>query len=152
MLSLKENYDRLAVFYKSVKDKTIFAPEQSQEISVQHCLDDLGISLLSELDVFAFVYRHGASLTSSDQMAGLLGYERAVIYSVLDRLQHSHLIERSRLNRGIHLYRILASTDEVRRHSIQCLISLSETRSGRLFLAKQPTRAVCPKGFLCRRY
>ena len=36
----------------------------------------VGISLLSEWDVLVFVYRHGASLTSAEQIARLIGYEK----------------------------------------------------------------------------
>jgi DNA-binding MarR family transcriptional regulator len=55
----------------------------------------LGISLLTDWDLLAFVYRHGASLTSTDQIARLIGYESAVVGAALDRLERDKLIERS---------------------------------------------------------
>lgn len=43
------------------------------ELSVQNCLDGMGISLLSERDDIDFRVPHGASLTSADQIARLIG-------------------------------------------------------------------------------
>jgi DNA-binding MarR family transcriptional regulator len=97
----------------------------------------MGISLLSEWDVFAFVYRHGASLASSDQIACLIGYESTVVRAALDRLESENLIERSRPSKGVRFYRILASTDAERQRRLQQIVSLSETRAGRLLLAKR---------------
>jgi DNA-binding MarR family transcriptional regulator len=107
------------------------------ELSVQNCLDGVGISLLSEWDVLIFVYRHGASLTSVDQIARLIGYERRVVSDVLDRLEREKLIERSRLSQGVCFYRILASMDARHRLCLQQLICLSESRAGRLQLAER---------------
>jgi DNA-binding MarR family transcriptional regulator len=107
------------------------------EPSVQSCLDSMGISLLSEWDVLAFVHRHGASLASSDQIALLIGYESTVVGAALERLESEKLIERSRPSQGVRFYRILASTDAGRQRCLQQIVSLSETRAGRLLLTKQ---------------
>jgi DNA-binding MarR family transcriptional regulator len=107
------------------------------ESTVQTSLDSMGISLLSEWDVLAFVYRHGASLASSDQIARLIGYESTVVRAALDRLESENLIERSRLSKGVRFYRILASTDAGRQRRLKQIVSLSETRVGRLLLAKR---------------
>jgi DNA-binding MarR family transcriptional regulator len=109
--------------------------EKPMEPSVQNCLHGVGISLLSELDVLIFVYRHRASLTSADQIARLIGYESKVVSDVLDRLERKKLIERSRPSQGVCFYRILASMDAGHRCCLQQIISLSETRAGRLQLA-----------------
>jgi DNA-binding MarR family transcriptional regulator len=61
--------------------------ENNPELSVQSCLEGIGIFLLSDWDVLVFVYRHGASLTSTDQIARLLGYQSAVVGGALDRLE-----------------------------------------------------------------
>jgi DNA-binding MarR family transcriptional regulator len=100
-------------------------------------LDTLGISLLSEWDVLAFVYRHGASLASSDQIARLIGYESTVVRAALDRLESENLIERSRPSKGVRFCRILASADAGRQRCLQQMVSLLETRVGRLLLAKR---------------
>jgi DNA-binding MarR family transcriptional regulator len=97
----------------------------------------MGISLLSEWDVLAFVYRHGASLTNSDQIARLIGYESTIVRAALDRLESKNLIERSRPSQGVRFYRILASTDAGRQRCLQQIVSLSETRAGRLLLARR---------------
>jgi DNA-binding MarR family transcriptional regulator len=107
------------------------------ESAVQSCLDTMGISLLSEWDVLAFVYRHGASLASSDQIARLIGYESTVVRAALDRLESENLIERSRSSKGVRFYRILGSADAGRQPRLRQMISLSETRVGRLLLAKR---------------
>src|ERR1700732_732515 len=107
------------------------------ESPVQSCLDSMGISLLSEWDVLAFVYRPGASLTNSDQIARLIGYESTVVRAALDRLESENLIERSRPSNGVRFYRLLASTDAGRQRCLRQVVSLSETRAGRLLLAKR---------------
>jgi DNA-binding MarR family transcriptional regulator len=107
------------------------------EFAVQSCLESIGISLLCDLDVLAFVYRHGASLTSADQIARLIGYKSAVVSGALDRLEREKLIERSQPSQGVRFYRILASTDAARQGCVQQLVNLSRTRAGRVLLAKQ---------------
>ncbi len=123
-----------------VEANLITEPEQTLELTVQTCLLGVGITLLSEWDVLAFVYRHGASLTSADQIARLIGYEKTVVGGALDRLERQKLIERSRPSHGVHevrFYRISASADAEHRRCIQQLFSLSESRAGRLLLEKR---------------
>jgi DNA-binding MarR family transcriptional regulator len=115
----------------------IIEGEKPVERTVQSCLESIGISLLCELDVLDFVYRHGVSLTSTDQIARLIGYESAVVSGALDRLEREKLIERSPASRGVAFYRILASTDAARQGCVQQLVKLSRTRGGRVLLAKQ---------------
>jgi DNA-binding MarR family transcriptional regulator len=111
----------------------IIEREKPMELSVQNCLDDLGISLLSEWDILIFVYRHGASLTNADHIARLSGHESKVVSNVLDRLVREKLIERSRPSQGVYFYRIHAGY----RRCLQQIISLSESRTGRLQLAER---------------
>jgi DNA-binding GntR family transcriptional regulator len=106
--------------------------EELLERSVQSCLE----SLLCEWDVLVFVYRHGASLASTGQIARLIGYENTVVGDALERLEREKLIERSRPSRGAHLCRIPVWTDAERWRSLQQLLSLSETRAGRLLLER----------------
>jgi DNA-binding MarR family transcriptional regulator len=126
----------------------IIEQEKTMDLSVQSCLESVGISLLTEWDLLAFVYRHGLSITSIGEIACLIGYESTVVNGALDQLERKKLIERSRLSQGVHVYRILAPTDAGRRHCLQQLISLSETRAGRLLLAKQlkPVRSESGRG------
>jgi DNA-binding MarR family transcriptional regulator len=107
------------------------------ESSVQSCVDGVGISLLCDWDIFAFVYRHIASLTSADQIARLVGYESKTVGAALDRLERKKLIERSRPSRGVRLYRVLSSQDVEHRRCLRQLVTLSESRAGRLELTKR---------------
>jgi DNA-binding MarR family transcriptional regulator len=94
----------------------------------------MGISLLSEWDMLAFVYRHGPCLNSTDQMARLIGYESEVVGAALDRLERNKLIERSEPRQGVRLHRL--STDSAHRRCLRQLVGLTETRAGRLLLTK----------------
>ena len=97
----------------------------------------MGISGPLDWDVFVFVYRHGVSLTSADQIAWLIGYENTAVDGALDRLERAKLIERSRSSQGIQFYRTLPSSDARYRCGLEQLIRLSQSRSGRLLLAKR---------------
>ena len=55
----------------------------------------------------------------------------------LDRLESQKLIERSRPSRGVRLYRVANSKDFQHQRCLQELLTLSESRAGRLELAKQ---------------
>jgi DNA-binding MarR family transcriptional regulator len=111
--------------------------ESAQELSLESCLRGAGVTLLSQWDVLAFLYRHGASLTTPDQIAHLTGYDTAVVSDVLDYLNRENLIQRSRPSAGVCLYRITSSMDTGRRHCFQQLVNLSESRAGRLLLAER---------------
>jgi len=112
--------------------------ENNLEHAIQSCLESMGISLLSEWDILAFVYRHGPSLTNTDQIARLIGYESTVVGAALDRLERAKLIERSRPSQGegVRLHRMRVSTDVRHRQCLQQFVSLSESRDGRLLLTK----------------
>jgi len=116
--------------------KFINEREQSLEVSVPSCLESVGISCLSEWDVLVFMYRHGTSLANADQIARLIGYEGAIVARTLDWLEREKFIERSRASRGVHFYQTVVSTDAGRQRCLLQLIRLSETRTGRLLLAK----------------
>ena len=107
------------------------------DLSLEHCLKSLGISLLSELDVLVFVYRRKTSLTSVKQIASLIGHDEAAVSSALGLLEREKLIEPSIASQGLRFYRILPQEDSGRQQCFRQLVSLSETRDGRLQLAKQ---------------
>jgi DNA-binding MarR family transcriptional regulator len=117
---------------KSVID----SKETSLEPSIQACLEDVGISLLSEWDMLAFVYRHDPTLTSTDQIALLSGYESAVVGIALDRLEREQLIERVGHPKGVRIHRMLASTNARHQRCLQRFVALSESRAARLVLKK----------------
>jgi DNA-binding MarR family transcriptional regulator len=98
---------------------------------------NVGITLLCDWDVFAFVYRHTTSLTAAEQIARLLGYESAVVGGALDRLESQKLINRSRPSRGVRFYRVTNSKDVEQQCCLRELVTLAESRAGRLELARQ---------------
>jgi DNA-binding MarR family transcriptional regulator len=100
-------------------------------------LKTLGIFLLSDWDVLAFIYRHGVSLANADQIARLLGYENTAVSGALDRLEAEKLIQRSRVSQGICVHRVLDPTNAERSHCLENLFSLSRSREGRLMMKKQ---------------
>jgi DNA-binding MarR family transcriptional regulator len=106
------------------------------DLSLEHCLKSLGISLLSELDVLIFVHRRKTSLTSVKQIASLIGHDQAAVSIALGLLEREKLIEPSIASQGLRFYRILPQEDGGRQQSFRRLVSLSETRAGRLQLTK----------------
>jgi DNA-binding MarR family transcriptional regulator len=115
-------------------DKLIINSETNSEVLSKSFLEHLGVALLSEWDLLAFVYRHGPTLTSTAQIARLIGYESTVVGAALDRLESHELIERVGPPEGTRLHRMVVSTDAEQRRCIRQFVSLSETRAGRLSL------------------
>jgi DNA-binding MarR family transcriptional regulator len=103
---------------------------------VQDYLKQVKISLLSECDILAFVYKHGPNLASTDQIARLIGYESAVVRAALDRLEHEEVIERVGSADGVRLHRLSRSKDAGRQEGLEQLLTLLQSRAGRLLLAK----------------
>jgi DNA-binding transcriptional MocR family regulator len=117
---------------KSILDRG----QRRWESSIHDCLAGLGISLLSEWDILAFVYRHSPTLTSTEQIAKLIGYESGAVGAALDRLEREKLIERVGPSQGVRLHRILPWTHVRHQRCLQRLVSPSESRAGRLLLKK----------------
>jgi DNA-binding MarR family transcriptional regulator len=105
-------------------------------LSAEHCLKSLGISQLSELDVLVFVHRRKTSLTNVKQIAWLIGHDQAAVSIALGQLEREMLIEPSIASQGLRFYRILPQEDGRRQQCFRELVSLSETRAGRLQLKK----------------
>jgi DNA-binding MarR family transcriptional regulator len=106
------------------------------DLSLEHCLKSLGISLLSELDVLVFIHRRKTSLTSVKQIASLIGHDQAAVSTALGQLEREKFIEPSIASQGLRFYRILPQGDSGRQQCFRQLVSLSETRAGRLQLRK----------------
>ena len=107
---------------------------ESTETIIQDCLKNLGISLLIEWDAAIFLYRHGTTLASAGQIARLLGYRKAEMGEALERLESIWLVRRSRSIQGVRMYQFTAPSDPSVRKCFQELISVAETRPGRLLL------------------
>lgn len=100
---------------------------------------DMGIRTLCEWDVAVFLYRHGTTLAGAAEIGRLAGYGKGAVVDALDRLESLGFIERSRLSGGVRLYRFKSSTGtapSAPRLSFEQLVSLAETRSGRLLVIK----------------
>ncbi len=102
---------------------------------VDRHLETLGICDLVEWDVLAFIYRHGTSLASAEQIARMLGYGKALVGAALDSLTSTGLLQRSRNSHGVRLYQSApAVPDAPRQRSLQELLKVAENRQGRLLL------------------
>ena len=99
-------------------------------------LKELGVSLLIEWDALAFLHRHAASLGTAAQIARLIGYDKSEIGAALQRLEGLGLIRRSRDSQGIRLYQFWAPSESSRHSGLLELMSLGESRTGRLLLVK----------------
>lgn len=109
-------------------------------------LETLRIDRLAQWDVLAFLYRHGASLASAQQIALLLGYIRTDVGGALDSLVSTGLVQRSRNSRGVRLYRFTAAVaDDSRQRALDELIKVAEQRQGRLLLIAHLRRAAAVK-------
>jgi DNA-binding MarR family transcriptional regulator len=111
--------------------------DKSPDILIHECLEDLGVSLLGDWDVLMFLYRHQFSLANADQIARLLGHPSKAVGEALERLESQALIQRSRSSQGARFYRFKFSEAQSAPEScLRRLLSLAETRAGRLFLIK----------------
>lgn len=110
--------------------------EDSQDAFVLERLQSLGITLKSEWDTLAFVFRHAASLGTAAQIAQFIGYEKAEIAVALRRLEAMGLIQRSRVSQGLRFYQISATLEPCRLSCLRELISLTQDRAGRLVVIR----------------
>jgi DNA-binding MarR family transcriptional regulator len=109
-------------------------------------LATLRINSLAEWDSLAFIYRHGTSLASPEQIAQLLGYNSSVIGAALDSLASTGLIERSRNTHGLRVYRLaVAVPGDPRQRALEELISVAEERRARLVLIRLLQQAATSK-------
>jgi DNA-binding transcriptional ArsR family regulator len=97
----------------------------------------LKIYHIAEWDVLAFLFRHGQTLASAEQIAWLIGYTRIRVGSALDSLTGSGLVERSRSSNGVRLYRFAAfvASDSMR-FSLKELLKVAKDRKGRLLFIR----------------
>jgi predicted transcriptional regulator len=97
---------------------------------------DVGISLLSEWDVLLFLHRRKTSLTSAAQIAHLVGYGKSLVGEALDSLVHLGIVRRSRSSQGIRLYDFSPQESYVHQESLNKLLTISDSRSGRLLIIR----------------
>lgn len=108
--------------------------------SIRRHLENLHIRHLAEWDLLAFIYRHGTSLASAEQLGRLAGYSTAAVGAALDSLISSGLIHRSHNSHGVRSYRFAEMAGESarpsseERHSVEELMNLARQREGRLLI------------------
>ena len=113
------------------------AQDNQPDLQVEGWLKTLGIATPCQWDVLVFVYRHQSSLVSAGQIAHFLGYATADVVAALDSLESSGLVERSRVSQGVRLYQLTAPADPTRRDALERLMTLADSRTVRLLLARK---------------
>ena len=85
------------------------AQDNQPDLQVEGWLKTLGIESLCQWDMLVFLYRHQSILVSTDDIALFVGYATAEVVAVLDSLESSGLVERSRVSQGVRLYQLTAT-------------------------------------------
>jgi hypothetical protein len=99
-------------------------------------LKALAISVIAEWDVLVFIHRNGTSLATTEQIARVLGYNKALIGAALEVLTATTLVERTRGYEGVCLYRFLPLEDSLIQYSFNALLNMTARRGGRLLLIR----------------
>ncbi len=111
--------------------------DSSRESLGRECLNSLDISLLIDWEMLIFLHHHARILSTTEQMARLLGWDSERIGDALDRLESRELIKSSpKSPGGARFYEAAVPMDAAVRNCFQQLLSLTRNRSGRLMLAK----------------
>ena len=110
------------------------------DAEVEGWLKSLGVASLCQWDVLVFLCRHGASLVSAEHIARLLGYETGAVVAALESLESLGLVDRSRVDQGVRLYQFAAPEDTGRGDTLGRLLTLADSRGGRLLLTKKLRR------------
>ena len=114
------------------------AQDNQPDVQVEGWLKILGLESLCQWDVLVFQYRHQSSLVSAELIARFLGYATAEVVAALDSLESSGLVERSRVShQGVRLIRVTASADLTRRDALERLMTLADSHTVRLLLARR---------------
>ena len=103
---------------------------------VQQWLQSVGLESLCQLEVLTFFHRHPTSVLPASYLARLLGYPMEPVATVLDSLATLRLLEWSPQPRGACAYHVVVSPVPSRSEVLERLLSLSDSRSGRLLLGK----------------
>lgn len=112
------------------------ATEEQPDFPLADLLQTLGIESLCQGDVLLFLNRHQTSLASAERIARLLGYETNSIIAALDRLENLGFVDRSRVNGGARFYQFVTPVDPSRGEPLGQLMTLLESRAGRLRVAR----------------
>ena len=111
-------------------------PEISLDLVVDRWLETVKMSHVTDWEVLMFLYRHGTSLSSAEQIAVLVGHKKSDVGKALDTLGDLGLIQRSRSSQGVRIYRFILPANTSVRGALEQLLKLSEKRNGRLIVAR----------------
>ena len=114
------------------------AQDNQPNLQVEGWLETLGIESLCQWDVLVFLHRHQPTLVSAEHIARFLGYGTAEVVAVLDSVESSGLVERSRVSQEeVRLYQLTAPADPTRRDALERLMTLADSHTVRLLLARR---------------
>ena len=119
-------------------------PQQPTDLQVEGWLKTLGVGCRCQWDVLVFLNRHLCCLVSGEHVARLLGWPTAEVVTALDGLESLGLVERSRVDQGVRLYQFTTPADSPRGDALGRLLTVAESRAGRLLLAQKLPRAERP--------
>ena len=113
------------------------AQANETDVQVEGWLKTLGIGSLCQWDMLVFLQRHPSLLIGTENIPFFLGYAMAEAVAALDSLDSLGLVERSRVSQGVRLYEVTASADPARRDALGRLMTLADSRTARLLLARR---------------
>jgi DNA-binding MarR family transcriptional regulator len=113
------------------------AQDSEPDLQVAGWLKTLGIESLCQWDILVFLDRHPSLLVGAEDIPFFLGYATAEVVAALDSLESSGLVERSRVSQGVRLYQVTASADPARRDALERLMTLVDSRTLRVLLARR---------------
>ena len=115
------------------------AQDNEPDIQFEGWLKTLGIESLSQWDMLVFLDRHPSVLVSPEYIAGFLGYATAEVVAALDSLESTGLVKHSGVShsQGVRLYEVTVSADPARRDALERLMTLADSRTVRLLLARR---------------
>jgi len=114
------------------------AQDNQPDFQVEGWLKTLGIESLCQWDVLVFLYRHQPTLVKAEHIARLLGDATAEVVAALDSVESSGLVERSRVSQEeVRLYQLTAPADPTRREALERLMTLADSHTVRLLLARR---------------
>ena len=119
-------------------------PGPPPDSKIEDWLKTLGVELLCQWDVLVFLYRHQASLVSAENIARLLGHPTGEVVAALESLESRGLVRRSRVDQGVRLYQFTAPQAPRDDGSLDQLMTLADTRAGRLLLSRALRRGTPP--------
>src|SRR5262249_49781238 len=118
--------------------------ENPLELQVEGWLKTLGVELVCQWDVLVFLYWRLTSMLNADHIARLLGLPAGEVGAVLESLESLGLVERSRADQGVRLYRFAVPEDPQRGDALDRLLTLADSRAGWLLLSSKLRRGNPP--------